>query len=271
MEFIDNTGHIFSLTSFDSYPTGYEYETFDYVFYLEDEYVRRLSVNNFYIKPIRALLHKDSGSLSSLSIKIDSGVFKLIGSKTIQQKTSQGIFNIEFNEQDESFKSELSLDDIYIIEDDDDILITFYVIGTADSPATWTSNILIDAEYNGVHEYCPITVGGVFYDEQEELIINGRNMGVYFPKDIIKAVYGSSVYNDTINEALYNFKVKEYMMNYMKLHGETGNLDHIKSSLKFFGWGDKVKLVQLVRTDNNIISQYIRDFLSTENDLLIRE
>ena len=270
MEFIDNTGHIFSLTSFDSYPTGYEYETFDYVFYLEDEYVRRLSVNNFYIKPIRALLHKDSGSLSSLSIKIDSGVFKLIGSKTIQQKTSQGIFNIEFDEQDESFKSELSLDDIYIIEDDDDILITFYVIGTADSPATWTSNILIDAEYNGVHEYCPITVGGVFYDEQEELIINGRNMGVYFPKDIIKAVYGSSVYNDTINEALYNSKVKEYMMNYMKLHGETGNLDHIKSSLKFFGWGDKVKLVQLVRTDNNIISQYIRDFLSTENDLLIR-
>ena len=68
MEFIDSTGHIFSLTSFNSYPTGYEYETFDYVFYLEDEYVRRLSVNNFYIKPIRALLHKDSGNISSLSI-----------------------------------------------------------------------------------------------------------------------------------------------------------------------------------------------------------
>ena len=78
MEFIDNTGHIFSLTSFDSYPTGYEYETFDYVFYLEDEYVRRLSVNNFYIKPIRALLHKDSGNLSSLSIKIDCGVRILV-------------------------------------------------------------------------------------------------------------------------------------------------------------------------------------------------
>lgn len=271
MEFIDKTGHIFSLQSFDSYPTGYEYETFDYIFYLEDEYVKRLSVNNFYIKPIRCLIDKNNGKLTSLSINIDSGVFKLIGSKTIQQQTAKGIFNIEFDENDSEFNTSLTLDDIYVIEDDSSTLITFYVIGMATSPATWTSNILIDTVYdNDEHEYCPITVGGVFYDEQEELIINGKNMGVYLPKDIIKAVYGSSIYNDVINEAQYNAKVKEYLMNYMRLHGETGNVDNITSGLKFFGWGDKLKLVQLVKTDNTIISQYIRDFLNTKNDLLTR-
>ena len=271
MEFIDRTGHIFSLPSYDTYPTGYEYETFDYIFYLEDEYVRRLSVNNYYIKPVRVLLHKGSGTVNALSIKVDSSVFRLIGSKAIQEKTKTGTFNIEFDEDDDEFKSELTLNDISIIEDDDYRLVTFYIIGCASSAATWTSNILIDVTYDkNIHEYCPITAGGVFYDEQEELIINGRNMGVYFPKDIIKAVYGQSVYDGVINEAVYNAKVKEYMMNYMRLHGETGNVDQIISSLKFFGWGDRIKLTQLVRTDNTVLSQYIRDFLNTNSDLLTR-
>ena len=101
MEFIDRTGHIFSLPSYDTYPTGYEYETFDYIFYLEDEYVRRLSVNNYYIKPVRVLLHKDSGAVDALSIKVDSSVFRLIGSKAIQEKTKTGTFNIEFDEDDD--------------------------------------------------------------------------------------------------------------------------------------------------------------------------
>lgn len=274
MEFIDHTGHIFSLASFDAYPTGYEYETFGYIFYLDDEYTRRLSVNNYYIKPIRVLLHKSDGDLTELSIDVDSSVFKLIGSKTIQEKIEHGGFNIEFEENDEVFKSELTLDDINIIDDDADILITFYVIGNASEPATWTSNVLIDAtqvkQEADKETYCPITVGGVFYDEQEELVINARNMGVYFPKDILSAVYGTSVYNDVINETVYNAKVKEYLMNYMRLHGETGNIEHMTSALKFFGWGDKVTLCQLVKTDNDIISQYIRNFLSTDNDLLTR-
>ena len=138
MEFIDRTGHIFSLPSYDTYPTGYEYETFDYIFYLEDEYVRRLSVNNYYIKPVRVLLHKGRGAVDALSIKVDSSVFRLIGSKAIQEKTKTGTFNIEFDEDDDAFKSELTLNDISIIEDDVYRLVTFYIIGCASSAATWT-------------------------------------------------------------------------------------------------------------------------------------
>lgn len=273
MEFIDHTGHIFSLPSYDKYPTGYEYETFTYMFRLEDEYVKRLSVDNYYIKPVRALISKakcpDSSGLA-LDITVDSSVYKLIGSACIQEKTAAGEYNIEFSEDDPDFKQALTKDDIYLIEDNDFILVTFYIIGMATEPATWTSNILIHAEYDGVAEYCPITAAGVFYDEQEELVINGRNMGISLPKDIVSAVYGASVYTDTIDEALYNAKVKEYLMNYMRLHGEKGNIDSMKSGLKFFGWGDKVQMTQLVRTDNIIITQYIRDFFSTTNDLLAR-
>ena len=54
MEFINNTGHIFSLPSFNEKPIGYEYEEYSYIFWIDTEN-SRLSVNNYYSKPIYAL------------------------------------------------------------------------------------------------------------------------------------------------------------------------------------------------------------------------
>ena len=277
MEFIDHTGHIFSLTSFSSYPTGYEYEIFKHVLWVEDTYMNKLSINEWYIQPVRVLLHKDiyNNCPETFKVTVDSGVFKLISGSLINETVKNNGMYIELDESSDTFKSELLLDDMMIIEDNDDILLTFYVAALATEPATWTTNILIEAANdNNETEWCPVTVGGVFYDEQEELIINGRNMGVHFPKDILHALYpciaGTSIYSRETNEALYNEKVKEYLMNYMRLHGECGNLDQLRDSLKFFGWGSKLSVVQLVRTDNEIITQYIRDFLSNTNDILKR-
>ena len=272
MEFIDHTGHIFSQPSYKTYPTGYEYETFKYIFYLEDEYARRLSINEWYIRPIRLLIHKCDGDIASLSANIDSTVFKLLSPSMIQEKINEGL-PLEIEE--DAFTDSLSYDDMMPLEDNNDIMLTIYVGGYAKSPATWTSNILIECEYSDGHkEWCPITVGGVFYDEQEELVINGRNMGVSFPKDIIRALYpktaGTSIYTDETNEAVYNMKIKEYMMNYMRLHGECGNIDQIKSSLAFFEWGNTISLAQLIRTDNEIITQYIKNYLDINNDVLQR-
>ena len=272
MNLIDHTGHIYSLPSFESYPTGYEYETFKYIHWLEDEYVRKLSVNEWYIRPVMLLFNK---SIDSVSLSIDSSVFKLISGKTIQDKVHETGFNIELDESNDVFVSTLTKDDLIFIEDDESILGIFYVAGNAASAATWTSNLLVEVHYeDNTSEYCPITIGGVFYDESEELVINGKNMGISLPKDIIKAVYqciaGTSVYSSDTNEALYNEKVREYLMNYMKLHGECGNVDQMKASLKFFGWGSNIKLTQLIRTDNEIITQYVKDFFDSNNDILTR-
>jgi len=74
MEFIDHTGHIFSLPSYSEYPVGYEYDTNDYIFWLENN-IGKLSVDNFYMLPIRPLLSNATFERVSQnkSIKIGDG------------------------------------------------------------------------------------------------------------------------------------------------------------------------------------------------------
>ena len=116
-------------------------------------------------------------------------------------------------------------------------------------------------------EYTPITVGGTFIDECEELIINGKNMGFRFPKDIVKAFYQSSIYNKTVDEKLLKDKMKELLLNYMGIRGECGNFNSMVKSLYWFGWGDKIEISKLLKTDNDFQDQYILDYFSIDNDL----
>ncbi len=116
-------------------------------------------------------------------------------------------------------------------------------------------------------EYTPITIGGTFVDECEELIINGQNMGFRFPKDIVKAFYQSSIYNKTVDEKLLKDKMKELLLNYMGIRGECGNFNSMLKSLYWFGWGDKIEISKLLKTDNDFQDQYILDYFTIDNDL----
>ena len=80
MEFIDHNGHIFSLPSYKTYPVGYEYDEQPYIFWLND--TKKLSTDNYYIKPIRFIINEDDYDLTNttLSIKIESSYYKLMGS-----------------------------------------------------------------------------------------------------------------------------------------------------------------------------------------------
>ena len=273
MEFIDHTGHIFSLTSYSSYPTGYEYKEFDYVFNVEDESAKRLSIGNYYVRPIRVYLH-DMPEL--INISLDSSVFKLISSQKVQELLSESKeLTFEIDEEDaDTITSRLIKDDLIFIESDNEIITYFYVICYSEEEAYWRTNILIHCQYadeeGSYDEYCPISVGAAFVDENEPLIINGRNMGIDLPKDILKAVWGVNPFAATANEQIYNDKIKEYLLNYMTLRGECGNTRQAVNALKWFGWTDDLKLVKLVKTDNDIITQYIRDAINNPNDLLER-
>ena len=75
MDFINNTGHIFSLPSYKEKPIGYEYEEYSYIFWFDSLNASKLSINNCYIKPIYALYDitnlKDIENISdALSIEI---------------------------------------------------------------------------------------------------------------------------------------------------------------------------------------------------------
>ena len=63
MQFIDHTGHIFSMPSYNNKPIGYEFEETDYVFWMNTEYSWKLSVDTYYMKPIRALVPVYPGNI----------------------------------------------------------------------------------------------------------------------------------------------------------------------------------------------------------------
>jgi len=297
MEFVDNTGHIFSLPSFDEKPIGYEYEEYSYVFWI-DTNTSHLSVNNYYSKPIYALYQLQSNfDENNLDIEIyceKSNVFKLLSSSKLRDYIFSDKYNnlndyIDLNnliDNESLVKSRLTNDDLVVYKttetiergdknhkrtsDLDYLLIPIYPIAMCNEEGTWITNIMIhiyDKKINH-NEWCYISVGGEFINEYEELIINGKNMGVELPKDILKAVYSESIYNNVFNESLYNEKLKEYMINYMTLRGERGNFNSAIKSLKWFGYGDKISISKLLKTDNNFMSQYINDYFSISNDVI---
>ena len=306
MEFVDNTGHIFSLPSYKEKPIGYEYEEYSYVFWIDSNNTTKLSVNNFYSKPIYALyelnkdfdiedLEDDYNKILDIEIYIDnSNVYKLISSKELQNLITKEDFNLTdyvnlnlFDNDKEKYnllKSKLTNEDLYCIKtteiksieneagsvDINYLMIPIYPIAMAKESGTWITNVMIHIHNNSnnTDEWCYISVGGEFIAEYEELIINGHNMGISLPKDILKAIYSESLYNKEYNEALFNEKMKEYLFNYMGIRGEIGNFDSAIKSLKWFGYGDKISISKLLRTDNEFKQQYILDYFNISNDLL---
>jgi hypothetical protein len=306
MEFVDNTGHIFSLPSYKEEPIGYEYEEYSYIFWIDSNNTSKLSINNFYSKPIYALyelnknftnesLENDNSPVLNIDIYIkDSNVFKLISSKELQSAISSNssltdYINLNmFDDENEIYnfiKTELTNEDLCCIKteeikytNDTDVngtvlnylMIPIYPIACATEPGTWITNIMIHIHNNSndTDEWCYISVGGEFVEQYEELVINGKNMGISLPKDIIKAVYQESLYNNEFNEALYNQKLKEYLFNYMGIRGEIGNFKSAIDSLKWFGYGDKITISKLLRTDNQFKEQYILDYFDISYDIL---
>lgn len=289
MEFIDNSGHIFSLPSYNENPIGYEYDEQPYIFWLSNDDYERLSINNYYIKPIYLLYHIEENveSIEDIKDKMNieiyfnnTSIYKLLSPIKIQDKISNiDTLNdyIDFDIDNEDLvKDKLTKDDIYCIStvetinniDYNFVLIPIYVLGNATEEGTWMTNLMIYIDYDNNESWCPITVGGLFVDEYEELIINGKNLGVNLPKDILKAVYQESLFNDEFNVELYNQKLKEYLLNYSGIKMELGNYNSVIQSLNWFGYGNKIVLSKLMKTDNDIMSQYVRDYFYTTDDIL---
>lgn len=259
MKFADNGGHIFELKSYSKLPIGYEYETTPYVFWFNNEYGSTLSINNYYVLPIRIVTGKKT---TSIELSIESNIFKFYDAKFEQSE------NLEINESDFTDHLVLGEDNrIKVTIDDKQTeyhLYTFYVFAYSENPETWLSNILIKTNNK---EYCPITVAATFEDEIEQLVINGNNIGVSLPKNIIKAVYQSPYYTDTIDENMYNTKLKEYLINHMVIKSECGNYRSAIASLKWFGWGNKISLSKLIQTDNKFVEQFIHDYFDIKTDV----
>ncbi len=252
-------------------------------------------INNFDTKRISDLL--------DIEIKLDSQIYSLIPAGFFQKAISEqkSIFeyydkyaqygNYSFlNKKDENdnyqeyqniqvlksdSKDNPEDEEIIILKTSEEtgenfIIIPIYVIGYCKEVGTFISNILvhISHKYTIQEIWCPISVGGTFLEQYEELTIHGKNMGVDLPKDILRAVWGTSYYNDVFDESLYNKKLKEYMLNYMDIKGEIGNYNSAIKSLKWFGYYDRLQIYQLIQTDNEFKTQFVRDYFDIHTDLI---
>lgn len=285
MRFIDNTGHIFSMKSFEDFPLGYEYEQTPYIFWIDGEYSQKLSVNNYYILPVRVLVkqidHNDVVQPVKIRVNVTSDVFKIycpdgeFGDKDIE--LSELVSDIVYDEQ-------LGKTPLNVIRDLKPMgyaalfdAYTFYVVAKSKEEGTWSTNILIEVDTFKIigdnvlldyTDYCPITVAGTFVDEIEQLKINSQNIGVNLPKDIIKAVYQYQHGSDITDEVAYNTKLKEYLINHMLLKSECGNYNAVLKAIDWFGWKQHIDITKLFRTDNEFVEQFIHDSFNIEDDII---
>jgi len=281
MEFLDNSGHIFTLKSYEYKPIGHEYDENPYIFWIDTNTENFLSVNNYYMRPIYIVLDLSKYNIDSskqtifdgnninVNISLDSQKYTLIGSSTVQEKLNTCESIKDFVDLDNTSKQNLNNNDlISIIIDGNYAIIPFYVLVMSEDEGTWISNILIHISQESYNDFCSISVGSEFRDSYEELMINAQNMGISLPKDIIKAVYNTSYYNNEFNEVIFNEKIKEYMMNYMNIRGEQGNFKSAIDSLNWFGWNNKIEISKLLKTDNEFKSQYFLDYFDISYDVL---
>ena len=309
MEFLNNSGHIFSLTSYDSEPIGYEYDETPYIFWINNkDDGQLLSIKNYYTKVINVLfeINQDITNVNiddilNIDVKLDSTIFSFIPANLLQEQILKGDINqvcvdyyninstkITKHLTNQFFgdyrENEKHKDDFVYIKTKDDtqvsedvtitknyIIIPLYIIGYASEPGTWTSNILIHISYKNTalpHDWCPVTVGGTFVDQYEQLYIHGKNMGVKLPFDILRAVNGVSFYGDNFDEAKYNEKLKEYFINFMGIKGERGNYNSAIQSIKWFGYAGLINISKLLQTDNQFKEQFVRDYFDVNIDIL---
>lgn len=385
MDFLDKTGHIFSLKSYESYPIGYEYEETPYIFWFNTEKSYKLSIDNWYFQSIRLVIPVELNDTINVKLSLNSDKFYLLGSKDVQDELLSDKFN-DINDRitlySKNFKKELNYKTTISLEDgnlvlsenreninllgclvertsyktylkqyftyndgvnvyrdtpiyrdgkfygiikigpiykeielDDEritkevilgneeltedgevktgyyregsedgelksfstsiltratyyLILPFYCLVKSSDIGTWETNILVQYGFDDSveDEFCPITVGAEFVDENEFLIINGQNMGVKLPKEILKAVYSGEVYSSVPDEALYAKKLKEYLLNYMNIKGEVGNYKSAINSLKWFEWGDLLTISKLYKRDVDLQNQYLRDYFDITND-----
>lgn len=112
-----------------------------------------------------------------------------------------------------------------------------YIVASSDEAGEYICNLHL-GEYD-------IKIGASFYDENEILHINLSNMGTEIPEAIQKAVYVNNVHEDYIDNILINRKWKELISNYWDILAGRGSYKSLINSLKWFEWGDLVKIKEI--------------------------
>lgn len=135
-----------------------------------------------------------------------------------------------------------------------------YIIGSAKQEGEYIVDLSI-----GESIY---KIGADFYGPNESLYINLSNNGIEIPDSIQKAIYETDIREDKRDNILINRKWKELLSNLWDIYSNKGSYKSLYNSLKWFEYGDLVKLGELWRKhDGDEYSYSINDMQCFLRDL----
>lgn len=134
-----------------------------------------------------------------------------------------------------------------------------YFTASAPVPLEYHQNFFIDDD--------PFIIGADFYTEAEELKISLGNQGCDIPPTIQGALYTSNVHEEATDHILMNRKYKELLVDFINILGNRGSYKSLINSLKWFDYGDLIKIREFWKHDEwdrtiysyDDFSQYVTD------------
>lgn len=176
-----------------------------------------------------------------INISIDSEVFKLLNVSNFGNDID--INGFKYKDITE-FECNSMSSDGYMYKDY--FIHLIYFKGQSDIGAEIIDNFYI--EDGG--ETLTFKIGADFYEEDESLYINLSNFGVEIPESIQKSIYSNNIHDDKKDNILLNRKFKELLSNYWDMIANKGSYKSLLTSLKWFEWGDMVRLREIWKTED---------------------
>ena len=188
----------------------------------------------------------------------DNNIFYLIDSKKLSTNKLESINDVQYHNLEELKSKSGSITSEGVQYIDDVYVHLIYITASSKQPGECIAKFYINEKI----ECC---VGADFYEENEILNINLANFGVELPKDIQKSIYDADLHEDKIDNIVINRKWKELLSNYWDVIANKGSYLSLYNSLKWFEYGDLVKLCEVWRSvDDDTYN--VRDIQSVLSD-----
>lgn len=213
------------------------------------------SVGLIYTMPIMMI-----SDVEEFPVELDSEVFSLLDiNRAFKSENDITLNNIKYTNFNKLKVSNLlSKGEPYVLDEDTYYIHCIYISALSDIIAECIQSIFID----NVEYY----IGADFYNENENLEILMKNFGINLPKSIQRAFLPTNIYEEQQDNIILNRKFKELLSNYWDIIANKGSYKSLINSLKWFEWGDLVKMNELwVRKNGDKIryeERSLTDFLT---------
>lgn len=223
--------------------------TFDgahpYIFWFDGEH----SINLSYSQPICFISNSKD---ISVSIE-DNSIFSLVNTSQLTTENQESIHDfIYYNIEKLKTTSIQSIG----VKHHNYYVHMIYVLATTDTEGEYLIDLNIDK-----HTY---RLGCDFYANDDELTVNLMNNGIEIPTMVQKALYDINIHEEKVDNITINRKWKELLSNYWNTLANKGSYKSLFNSLKWFEYGDKLKLYEVWRNldTNKYFEQEITQMLS---------